>query len=106
MRHMDAFTKLIRLTGAAAIALTLSAGPAVAAEDAPAEDVPAEGEEAVEDASGEEEGGRIQVADTPRDRVGLIVLGFFAAVAAGGAVTVSRQLKGARPQADGEFRWR
>jgi hypothetical protein len=38
--------------------------------------------------------------------VGLIVLGFFAAVAAGGAVTVSRQLKGARPQADGEFRWR
>jgi hypothetical protein len=92
-----------RLVAAAALALSLSAAPAFAVEDAPAEAA----EQAETGSHGEEEGsGKIQLAEGPRDRVGLIVLAFFAAVTIGGAMTASRQLRGKRPQASGEFRWR
>ncbi|MEX0836280.1 MAG: hypothetical protein WD010_09330 [Nitriliruptor sp.] len=90
-----------RLLAASVVTLSLSAAPAVAAEDNVAEDggaIEAEGDE--------EESGKIQVAETPRDRVGLIVLGFLGAITVGGAITSRRQLKGERPQASGEFRWR
>jgi hypothetical protein len=91
-----------RLLAATAIAVSLSAAPALAAEDPVAED----GGEIVEEGAAEEEAGKIQLAETPRDRVGLIVLGFLGAITAGAAMTTSRQLKGERPQATGEFRWR
>lgn len=92
-----------RLLAATAIAVSLSAAPALAAEDPVAED----GTEIVdEDAAEEEEAGKIQLAETPRDRVGLIVLGFLGVITVGAAMTTSRQLKGERPQATGEFRWR
>jgi hypothetical protein len=90
-----------RLLAATALALSLSAAPALAAEDPVAEDG-----EAISDEGAEEEGGKIQLADTPRDRVGLIVLGFLGAITVGAALTTNRQLKGERPQATGEFRWR
>lgn len=93
-----------RFAAASVLALSLSAAPAFAAED-----VTGTGDEAAEtdDAHGaEEEGGKIQLAEGPRDRVGLIVLGFLGAVTVGGAITASRQLRGKRPQASGEFRWR
>jgi hypothetical protein len=91
-----------RLLAATAIAVSLSAAPALAAEDPVAED----GGEIVEEGAAEEEAGKIQLAETPRDRVGLIVLGFLGAITVGAAMTTSRQLKGERPQASGEFRWR
>jgi hypothetical protein len=91
-----------RLLAATALALSLSAAPALAAEDPVAED----GEAISDEGAAEEEGGKIQLADTPRDRVGLIVLGFLGAITVGAALTTNRQLKGERPQATGEFRWR
>ena len=93
---MDAFRKLMLLIGATSVALMLVAGPALAVDDAPG-DVPA-----TEEPAGE----RIPIAETPRDRLGLLLLGAF--VVAGGLAFANarRQLKGERPQASGEFRWR
>ncbi|WP_052666654.1 hypothetical protein [Nitriliruptor alkaliphilus] len=99
--------RLVRLVAAAALAFAVSlpAAPAFAAEE-PAET----GDEAVEvapEGAGAEEGsGRIQLAERPRDRFGLLLLGFLGAVTVLGAVTATRQLGGKRPQATGEFRWR
>ncbi len=49
---------------------------------------------------------RVAIADTPRERLGLLLLG--AMVIGGGYALVNarRQLKGERSQATGEFRWR
>jgi hypothetical protein len=112
---MDAHAKLTRLVGAAVLSLALTAGPATAAEDAPTDDAAAE-DSAAEEATGDEapaEGGeaaegsgKIQMAETPRDRVGLIILAAFGVMAFGAAITATRQIGGKRPQADGEFRWR
>ncbi len=89
-----------RLAAATVLGLTLSAAPALAAEDVVSEG----GEEAAEAEA--EGGGKIQLAEGPRDRVGLIVLGFLGAITVGGGITAARQLRGQRPQASGEFRWR
>jgi hypothetical protein len=99
--------RLSRLVAATAIALSLSAAPAFAADEPGGED-PAVEEAGPDGAEGaaEDEGGRIQLAETPRDRVGLMVLGFLGAITVGAALTMNRQLKGERPQASGEFRWR
>lgn len=86
------------LTCAALLAVALLAVPATAVEDA------VDGAE--EEVVTEEEGGRIVLADNPRDRLGLLLLG---AMVVGGGVALAngrRQLKGRNPQASGEFRWR
>jgi hypothetical protein len=96
--------RLTRTAAASVLALSLTTAPAFAAED-----VVDEGAEQAEEtgATSEEEGDhRIQMAETPRDRVGLFLLAFLGAITLGGAVTTSRQLRGKRPQASGEFRWR
>jgi hypothetical protein len=96
--------RLTRTAAASVLALSLTTAPAFAAED-----VVDEGAEQAEEtgATSEEEGDhRIQMAETPRDRVGLFLLAFLGAITLGGAVTSSRQLRGKRPQASGEFRWR
>jgi hypothetical protein len=129
---MDDYSKLTRLAGAAVLSLALTAGTATVAVATPADDASQEEEdgagpdseaeieedeapvdeaEAVEDVDGgeaaeEEEGGKIQLAETPRDRVGLMMLAALGVMTLGGAVTVVRQIGGKRPQADGEFRWR
>jgi hypothetical protein len=107
---MDALKKLLLVVGAALVALTLVVGPAVAVDD-PAEggeEMPVEGEadEGIVGEHGEAEGGKIQIAQTPRDQVGLIFLS--ALFVAGGLAFANsrRQLKGERPTATGEFRWR
>jgi hypothetical protein len=82
---------------AALLALAFLAGPALAVEEQPAETT-------VEQTS--EEGGRPQVAATPRDQLGLLLYAALAVFLIGGVRTVGRQLKGERPQASGEFRWR
>jgi hypothetical protein len=104
---MDAFKKMLLLVGVALLALTLVAGPVVAAEEPAGGEAPAEGEDGeVGGEDGESEGGKIQLAETPRDQVGLILLGGL--VVGGGLAVMNarRQLKGERPAATGEFRWR
>jgi hypothetical protein len=107
---MDALKKMLLLVGAALLALTLVAGPVVAAEDpAGGEEAPAEGGEGegeVVGEHGEAEGGKIQLAETPRDVIALLFLG---ALLVGGGLAFAngrRQLRGERPTASGEFRWR
>lgn len=98
---MNAIRILSLLVSAALTVLVLGAGPAVA-EQLAVED----GTEEVESDAGEDEGHRIPIAETPRDRVGLLLL---AALVAGGGlawVQARRQLKGEHDQASGEFRWR
>lgn len=94
---MNASTRLGLLACVALLALTLLAVPALAVDD------PGDGT-VVETV--EEEGGRRALADNPRDRVGLLLL---TALVVGGGLALAngrRQLKGERPQASGEFRWR
>jgi hypothetical protein len=95
---MDTFRKLTLLVGAAMLSLALVAGPAFAVEG--------EADTTTTEAPAEEDSGRIQLTETPRDRVGLLLLG--ALVVGGGLAWANarRQLKGERPQATGEFRWR
>lgn len=93
---MDTLRKLTLLISATMLAMTLAVGPAFAVEDG-AEEAPA---------GQEEDDGRIELAESPRDRVGLILLGSLFAAAGFGFLTMRRQLKGEYPKASGEFRWR
>jgi hypothetical protein len=111
MRGMTTSSALTRSASAAAIALALFAAPVAAAEDASEDAVEETAEDGAADdgaaeAEDEDEGGRIQMAETPRDRVGLFMLGALGLMTLAGGVTAARQLGGKRPQADGEFRWR
>jgi len=53
-----------------------------------------------------EERERIPIAPTPRSQLALVLYGVMGLLTAAGLVTLRRQLKGERPQSDGEFRWR
>lgn len=75
--------------------LTLS-GPALAATDDAGSTVTLAAEERE----------RIPIAPTQRDQFGLLLYGFMALGVLAGGATLRRQLKGDRPQTDGEFRWR
>jgi hypothetical protein len=96
MRRMDTLRKLTLLVSAAMLAMALTAGPAFAVEDG-ADDATT---------TQEDDDGRVALADSPRDRVGLLLLGALFAAAGLGFVNARRQLKGERSQASGEFRWR
>lgn len=89
---MNATRKLALTLSAALTALALLAGPALAVESEPS---PAEDGD-----------GRITMAETPRDRLGLMLLGALAAGGGVAFVNARKQLKGERDQASGEFRWR
>lgn len=104
MRRMDALRKLTLLVAVTLAALALVAGPTLAAEDAPETPAETPAEEAPATEDGDDH--RRAIAETPRDRLGLLLLGSM--VAAGGLAWVNarRQLRGERPQASGEFRWR
>lgn len=104
MRRMDALRKLTLLMAAAVVAVALAAGPTVGAEDAPEQTPEQTSEQAP--AGEEDEGHRRPIAETPRDRLGLLLLGSM--VAGGGLAWINarRQLRGERPQASGDFRWR
>src|SRR5690554_6511835 len=97
---MTASRKLTLLVGALVVALSLVAAPAMAVEDEPAGEVPVE-------APAEDDGDhRIAIAESPRDRLGLLFLGALALAGLLGLANARRQLKGERPAASGEFRWR
>ena len=89
---MNAPRKLALTLSAAVASVGLLAGPAIAQDTDPAP-------------AGDDDH-RISMADTPRDRLGLILLG--ALLTAGGVAFVNgrKQLKGERDQASGDFRWR
>lgn len=104
MRAMNTTSKLLRSSAAAFAAVVLVAGPVSAAEEAPAEG----GAETTEAPAGDhgEEGGKKAMAETPRQQVGLLLLGALGVGAWLAGSNARRQLKGERPQATGEFRWR
>ncbi len=90
------------LLSAALAVLVLGLGPAVADDD-PVDDAV---EEVEADEPDDADDHRITIAETPRDRVGLLLLG---ALVAGGIIAWvqgRRQMKGQHEQASGEFRWR
>ena len=99
---MNAIRILTLLLSAALAVLVLGLGPAVA-QDEPADD----GVEEVEaDQPDDADDHRITIAETPRDRVGLLLLG---ALVIGGIIALvqgRRQMKGQHEQASGDFRWR
>lgn len=83
--------KLAAACCAAALVVLLAAPAALAAEAGGASD---DGDH------------RITIAETPRDRLGLLLLGALALGGGVALVNARRQLRGDRPQASGEFRWR
>jgi hypothetical protein len=91
---MNVYRKLTTTAAAALLATALSAGPVLAVEDEPAP------------APAEDEGGRVVLVEEPRDVFALLMWGGLLAAGALGLVNARRQLKGERPQATGEFRWR
>lgn len=107
MRAMNVTSKLLRSSAAALAALVLIAAPVSAAEEAPAEtgtEAPTAGDEGAGEHGSEPD--KITLASGPRDYVRLLLLGVLLV---GGGLAVGnarRQLKGDRPQASGEFRWR
>ncbi|MFA9431229.1 hypothetical protein [Egicoccus sp. AB-alg2] len=103
---MNATSKILRSSAAALAAVVLVAGPVSAAEEPAAETGTEAGTEAPVGDHGEAEAGKYQIADTPRQQVGLILLGALGVGAWLAAGNARRQLKGERPQATGEFRWR
>ena len=89
-------TRRLTFLAAAVLVAGLLAGPAFAVDEPAgvATEQPADGT------------GRIQMAETPRDRLGLLLL---AALVVGSGLAFAngrRQLKGEHPKATGEFRWR
>jgi hypothetical protein len=107
MPHMDMtlpapFRRLATLTGALALALALALTPATVA-SADAGPSPDGGDTLVLAA---EERERRPIAPTQRDQLGLLLYGLMALSVVAGVATMRRQLKGERPQTDGEFRWR
>ncbi len=80
--------KLATVLCAAALAMLLMAPAAVAAEPAGGDDH------------------RIVLAETPRDRLGLLLLGALIVGSGAALANARKQLRGDRPQASGEFRWR
>ncbi len=49
---------------------------------------------------------RRPIAPTQRDQLGLVLYGLMGLAVVAGGLTLRRQLRGERPQSDGEFRWR
>jgi len=93
---------LALITSALALVLTLVLAPAaVALADAAPGD--ATGDTLVMAA---EERERRPIAPTQRDQLGLLLYTLMALSVVAGIATMRRQLKGERPQTDGEFRWR
>ncbi len=100
MNSIRTFTLLVSV---ALATLLIAAAPALAQEDV--DDV-AEVEQEAEDDAAEDDDHRIALAETPRDRVALLL---FGAMALGGTVAFihgRRQMKGSHEQASGDFRWR
>jgi hypothetical protein len=93
---------LALLVGALALALTLVLAPAAIAL-ADAEHGTDVGDTLVLAA---EERERRPIAPTQRDQLGLLLYTLMALSVIAGVATMRRQLKGERPQTDGEFRWR
>jgi hypothetical protein len=90
------------LLGALALALIIAFTPVTAALASPSAD--GEGGETLVLAA--EERDRRPIAPTQRDQLGLLLYALMGIAVVVGVATMRRQLKGDRPQTDGEFRWR
>jgi len=101
---MDTMTRpvprpLLGVIAATVVAVAIAIGPGAALADP----LDAASDSLVM-AVGEHE--RRPIAPTQRDQLGLVLYGFMAFIVLAGGATLRRQLKGERPQSDGEFRWR
>ena len=93
---------LALLLGALALAVTLVLAPAT-----PALAVSGPGDDAGDSlVLAAEERERRPIAPSQRDQLGLVLYTLMALSVVAGVATMRRQLKGERPQTDGEFRWR
>jgi hypothetical protein len=90
------------IAGALALALTLALAPASTA----LADVGQSDEAGDTLVLAAEERERRPIAPTQRDQLGLVLYTLMALSVIAGVATMRRQLKGERPQTDGEFRWR
>jgi len=103
MPCMDTIIRRSSRTLTAAVAsVLLAALLAIGSTPALADDAPTAGSTVL--AVGEHE--RRPIAPTQRDQLGLVLYGLMALAVLAGGATLRRQLRGDRPQSDGEFRWR
>jgi len=108
MRPMDTYRATPRtlpfLLGAIALALVLllALAPATTALASPT----AGGDHGESLVLAAEERDRRPIAPTQRDQLGLLLYALMGISVVVGVATMRRQLKGDRPQTDGEFRWR
>ena len=98
MRHVTRPMTAALVAAFAAVTLVVALATPAAAADEAASGSP------VTLAVGDHE--RRPIAPTQRDQLGLVLYGFMAIITVAGIATMRRQLKGERPQTDGEFRWR
>lgn len=104
---MRTISRTLVLVCVVLLALSLTVGAASATEAGGDAETPAEQTEGGEPAPGEESGsGKLTLPERPHDRVGLLVLAFIGAGGALALVNARKQLRGDRPKASGEFRWR
>ncbi len=96
-RHLDRAKSLGTALLAALILTVMLATPAFA-------DVDPHGSSPAVLAVGDHE--RRPIAPTQRDQLGLVLYAFMAVVTVATIATMRRQMRGERPQSDGEFRWR
>ena len=90
-----------------ALVATLTALALLGAVPTPASaDVTDPGDEPAVVVMAAEERERRPIAPTQRDQLGLVLYGLMGLATIAGIATLRRQLKGERPQTDGEFRWR
>lgn len=85
------------------LVLGLAVGPAMATEGTGQDQGTTQ--EAGQEAGGGERS-KISFPDNPRDQAGLVILGIAGVFTALAAVNAVQQLRGRRPQATGEWRWR
>jgi hypothetical protein len=91
------------LLGAVALVLVLAPAPTASAA---ADDLSIGADTAASTVLAAEGQERRPIAPTQRDQLGLLLYVLMAVVTVAGVATMRRQLKGERPQTDGEFRWR
>jgi len=102
MNTSHAFTRAFPLLiGSLALALFLALAPGAALAEVGA-DAGAGGTVLL----AAEERERRPIAPTQRDQLGLVLYVLMGVGVVVGVATMRRQLKGERPQTDGEFRWR
>lgn len=92
IRRMSRLSRFAVVVATAVVSVALAVGPVVATEGG--------------GGGGSGEPTKIQWPDNRRDQVGLVILGIAGGLTVLASVNAVQQLRGRRPQASGEWRWR